>query len=195
MTMEPGTVAYGGAVPDMARTPERSTARESQSRTLSFDSFYRAELKRVVAVVFALTGSRPVAEDMAHDAFLKAHRRWEEVSTYDHPGAWVRKVATNLALSGFRRLGAERKALARLGPSAELTFDLEPADAEFWQAVRELPKRQAQVIALFYLEDRTVREVADILEMAEGTVRTQLHRGRKALAKKLGAELDEEATP
>ncbi|KAA0236057.1 MAG: hypothetical protein JJLCMIEE_00721 [Acidimicrobiales bacterium] len=193
--MEPGTVVtYGDAVPRTTPRREGSPAVEAEL-ALSFDSFYRSELQRVVAVVYALTGSRPAAEDLAHDAFIKAHKRWEEVSTYDRPGAWVRKVATNLALSRFRRLSAERRALARLGPSPELTFDLDPADAEFWQAVRGLPKRQAQVVALFYLEDRTVREVSDILDIAEGTVRTQLHRGRKALAHKLGADLGEEVTP
>lgn len=182
-------------MPGMAGAADRSLTDDRGVASLSFEGFYRAELKRVVAVVFALTGSRPVAEDLAQDAFVKAHSRWDDVSTYDHPGAWVRRVATNLALSRFRRQSSEKKALSRLGPTPEMTFDLEPEDEEFWQAVRELPGRQAQVMALFYLEDRTVREVADILGMAEGTVRTQLHRGRRSLARKLGAELDEEVTP
>ena len=55
----------------------------------------------------------------------------------------------------------------------------------FWQAVRSLPKRQAQTAALFYLEDRPITEVARILDMAEGTVKKHLHDARKTLVEKL----------
>ena len=67
--------------------------------------------------------------------------------------------------------------------------DLSPAALAFWQAVRALPKRQAQVAALFYLEDRPIVDIALILQMAEGTVKKHLYDGRKALARTL--DLDE----
>jgi RNA polymerase sigma-70 factor (ECF subfamily) len=60
----------------------------------------------------------------------------------------------------------------------------------FWDAVRSLPRRQAHVVALFYLEDRPVAEIAQILEIAQGTVKKHLFDGRQALARRLG--LDEE---
>ena len=71
----------------------------------------------------------------------------------------------------------------------ELSVD----DTEFWRAVRSLPRRQAQVIALHYLEDRSVLEVAKILEIAEGTVKKHLHDGRLALVRRLGLEGGEDA--
>jgi len=64
---------------------------------------------------YALTGSWEAAEDATQEAFLRAHRDWERVGRYDQPGAWVRRVAANLAVSALRRRLAEAKALLRLG--------------------------------------------------------------------------------
>ncbi len=66
---------------------------------------------------------------------------------------------------------------------------LEPPFGEFWEQVRRLPTRQAQVIALHYLEDRPVAEIAEILGTAPGTVKAQLHSARVALADRLGATI------
>jgi RNA polymerase sigma-70 factor (ECF subfamily) len=83
----------------------------------------------------------------------------------------------------------EAKALARialrLAPSVS---ELSVEDAEFWRAVRSLPRRQAQVLALFYYEDRPIAEIAEILGMASGTVKKNLHDGRSALARRLKLE-------
>ncbi|MFP3900240.1 MAG: sigma factor-like helix-turn-helix DNA-binding protein, partial [Acidimicrobiia bacterium] len=59
-------------------------------------------------------------------------------------------------------------------------------DLEVWEAVRALPARQAQAIALHYLDDRSVDEVAHVLGCAPGSVKTHLHRGRVTLARALG---------
>ena len=71
---------------------------------------------------------------------------------------------------------------------------LSAPDDEFWKAVRTLPKRQAQAIALHYLEDLPIAEIAEILECAEGTVKVHLHKGRKGLATKLGVDREEGAS-
>jgi RNA polymerase sigma-70 factor (ECF subfamily) len=63
---------------------------------------------------------------------------------------------------------------------------LDPPDDEFWSAVRGLPARQAQAVALHYLEDRSVADIAAVLGCAEATVKVHLHRGRLALARTLG---------
>ena len=60
-----------------------------------------------------------------------------------------------------------------------------PESEDIWRAVRRLPKRQAQVIALFYLEDLPIEEIAGILDRSVETVRTHLQRGRKTLALRL----------
>lgn len=151
-----------------------------------FDGFYRDEYFGVVALVQSIAGSRWAAEDLAQEAFLRAHRQWDEVGRYSRPDAWVRKVAMNLAISRYRRLRAEVTARLRLGGMARQPFPemSEPHD-EFWREVRKLSPRQRQIVALYYVEDRSIADIAELLEIAEGTVKTQLHRARTHLADRL----------
>jgi RNA polymerase sigma factor (sigma-70 family) len=160
----------------------------------SFESFYRREFREVVGLAYALSGSRLGAEDLAQEAFIAAHQRWDRIGQYDKPGAWVRRVVANKAVSGFRRKAAEAKALARLaGQRRQPLPEMEPEDEDFWRTVRRLPNRQAQAIALFYVEDRSVIEIADILDCSPSTAKVHLFRGRQALAKKLGLEVANES--
>jgi len=149
----------------------------------SFEAFYVREYPAVVRLAYALSGSRLVAEDIAQDAFLRAFHDWQRIR---RPSAWVRKVAVRRAGRTVQRRLLEARALARLvagrGPAVA---ELPEPDAEVWRAVRALPRRQAQVIALRYVTDAPVAEIARTLGLAEGTVKAQLHRGRQALAARL----------
>ena len=159
---------------------------------ISFEEFYLKDYQAVVGLAYALSGSRWVAEDLAQEAFLAAHRNWPRVSAYDQPGAWVRRVVANLSVSAFRRRVVEAKALVLLGLGERHRLpELPPDEAEFWEAVRSLPRRQSQVVALYYLEDLPVSEVAAILDLAPGTVKKHLFDGRRELARRLRAEEDE----
>lgn len=160
--------------------------------TPAFEDFYRAEFPAVVGLAYALSGSRAGAEDLAQEAFLAAHRNWGRVREYEKPEAWVRRVVANLSVSLIRRRVIEAKALARLARRREPPLpELDDEDSGFWSAVRSLPRRQAQVIALHYLEDRPVAEIGEILGVAEGTVKAHLHAARGALARRLQVEEDE----
>lgn len=152
-----------------------------------FNSFYRSEYPRVLGLAYALSGSHHAAEDITQEAFLRAHRDWEQVGRYEMPGAWVRRVASNLAMSRFRKLRSERKAITRLVGFGQRDHGIEPAVEyeHFWREVRGLPRRQAQVVALFYLEDLSIADIATTLDIAEGTVKAQLHKARTTLARKL----------
>jgi RNA polymerase sigma-70 factor (ECF subfamily) len=169
-------------------------ARERESVDLkaptdAFAAFYGSEYRNVVALAYALTGRAAVAEELAQDAFLVAYRNWARVSGYEVPGAFVRRVASNMAVSFTRRWAAEARALARLAARApKWSTPLEPTDADFWRSVRSLPRRQAQVLALRYLEDLPDEEIAGVLGCSVGTVRVHLHNGRIALAGKLGID-------
>ena len=154
----------------------------------SFDEFFAAEYRRVVGLAVALCGRRATAEELAQDAFVKAYQRWAVVSTYDDPGAWVRRVVANLATSSLRRRFREARALGRLATRRPAPVELVLEDGAFWAAVRRLPRRQAQCIALHYLEDRSTAEVAAVLGISEATVRVHLHRARIELATTLGEE-------
>lgn len=191
--MEESTVddagrAAGGERAPGARLRAPSPAAEVEPATvLTFADFYDQNRHAVVAVAYGLSGSRWAAEELAHDAFLAALRRWDEVAGFDNPAAWITRVVVNRAASRWRRLVNESKAMVRLGAQRRRPLpELEPEDDRFWARVRSLPKRQAQAITLHYLEDLSVAEIAGILGCAEATVRVHLHRGRVSLAQTLG---------
>ncbi len=154
-----------------------------------FEAFYVANYHRVVALAVALSGDRSQAEDLAQDAFSAAHGRWTELGGYDDPGAWVRRVVANKAVSGHRRRKSANKGLRLVGApqSSGLPYGTEHR-AELWAAVRGLPIRQAQAVALFYLGDRSVAAVAELMELSEGAVKSHLSRARQTLARNLGTD-------
>jgi RNA polymerase sigma-70 factor, ECF subfamily len=150
-----------------------------------FEVFYRTEFDAVAGLAYALSGSRLGSEDLAQEAFLAAYRRWDEIGRYDNPGAWVRRVVANRSVSVIRRRVVETKALPKLVRSDELLPELSPESSDVWREVRRLPKRQAHVVALYYLEDLALEDVGNILELSVETVRTHLRRARKTLARRL----------
>jgi RNA polymerase sigma factor (sigma-70 family) len=155
----------------------------------AFERLYRSDYRRLVALAYGLSGNRSAAEELAQEAFLAAHRRWDEIGTYDDPSVWLRRVVVNRSVSLVRRRVAEGLALARLGARRELPAALPESDETVWQAVRALPRRQAQVVALYYIDDRPVTAIAAILGCAEGTVKAHLHHARQSLSRTLAYPL------
>lgn len=150
----------------------------------AFDVFYRRELPALVAFARALSGSSS-ADDIAQDSMLIAYRRWDTVSGLDLPAAWVRRVCANRCVSTLRRRGAESRALLRLRSRRDELGPMAAPHEAFWAEVRRLPRRQAQVIALHYIYDLGVAEVATTLGCAEGTVKVHLSRARSTLAERI----------
>ena len=151
-----------------------------------FEEFYRREFPRTRALARVLVGG-PGADDVAQEAMLVAYRRWREVARLSDPAMWVRRVCANLATSQLRRRGVEARALLRLGARPRPAVVLTDDDESFWSAVRSLPRRQAQVVALFYLYDLSVADVAATLELSEGSVKTHLSRARATLAERFAS--------
>ena len=143
-----------------------------------------------MTLAWVLTGSLAAAKELAQEALTAAWQNWDRVGSYDRPGAWARRVVANRAAGVHRRAGREHRALGRLAARSETDrpgdLTIRSENADLWEAVRALPPRQAQVVALHYLEDRPVSEIAVILECAEATVKVHLHRGRTELARRLG---------
>lgn len=150
-----------------------------------FDSFYRAEFSAVAGLAYVLSGSRLASEDIAQEAFLAAYRRWDDIGRYDSPGAWVRRLVANRSVSMIRQRIVEAKALPKLLQPEELPSHTSAECSDVWREVRRLPRRQAQVVALYYLEDLALEDVGRILELGTETVRTHLRRARKTLARRL----------
>ena len=155
---------------------------------VDFDDFYQRGYRRCVALGYVLAGSAADADDLVQDAFSIAYRRWPEISAYDDPLAWVRKVMVNNAMSRGRRLKREVRAMVRFGNRLQVAAPgIDERDRELWQLVSKLPKQQAAAIALHYVDDLSVEAVAEVLGCSAGTVKTHLSRGRHALAARLTA--------
>lgn len=154
-----------------------------------FADLYRRELPRLVTLAAAIAGPAQ-AEELAQEALLRAHRDWVRVRQLDKPGAWVRRVAINLATSSRRRTSAEARALARVARRRPVLAPPPEVDG-FWQLVRRLPDKQAAAVALHYLEDRSLHDIADALGCTEGTAKAHLYKARQTLARQLAdQELD-----
>jgi RNA polymerase sigma-70 factor (ECF subfamily) len=151
----------------------------------SFETFYAREYRRLVALTYVLSGDRALAEDLAQDAMTTVYRSWARISVMDGPAGYLRRTAANLAASTVRRRVREARALLRLSRQPVAVAELNPADDQFWSAVRRLPRRQAQAVALRYVYDMTVVEVAEAMEISEGATKAHLHRARTALARTL----------
>jgi RNA polymerase sigma-70 factor (ECF subfamily) len=160
----------------------------------SFEAFYRREYTRMVAIARALLRNGSAAEDLAQESFVTAHRHWDRIGAYDDPGAWVRRVLINRATSFQRRLGAEWRAVNRLGGRADETTvpELTPQTTEVWEEVGRLPRRQAQATVLHYVDELTVEEIGVVMGCSSGAVKSHLHRARNRLSELL-QEWDEEA--
>jgi RNA polymerase sigma-70 factor (ECF subfamily) len=170
--------------------PEHADRVDSYLR-LEFAALFSAEYGRIVALVLSLVRNIELAEDIAQEAFLITHRRWRKVQRFDRPGAFVRRVALNLAVSRARRMSREAVALERLF-ARRAPQPSTPQPDSFWDLVAELSPRQRQVVALRYVEDYSTEHIAAVLGVAEGTVRAQLHTARQRLA--AGLEESEESS-
>ncbi|MEO8423265.1 MAG: sigma-70 family RNA polymerase sigma factor [Actinomycetota bacterium] len=154
-----------------------------------FREFLAKDYARLVAAVALATGSRAGAEDAVQEALVRAWERTTKGEAIDSLGAWVAAVALNVSRSGVRRKMAERRARQRLGAPPTTTPDRSHGDAvDIERAVATLPRRQREVVVLRYLLDLNTAETATTLRINEGTVKSELSRGRAALAERLGVE-------
>lgn len=150
-----------------------------------FDTLVATESAGLIAAVRTIVGDAHRAEEIVQDAFERCFLRWRRVSRLDRPGAWVRRVAINRAISVGRRSTVERRALARVVAADEGAHVPDPfgrlGDDDVWAAVRRLPTEQATAIALRYGADLGIAEIADTLGVTETAVKSLLHRARTTL--------------
>lgn len=157
----------------------------------SFETLFLTHYPRVYAILLRLVGTREEAEDLAQDVFVQLYRHPLNPSREHNLAAWLYRVAINLgynALRSERRLAARREALAR--QVAEDTRTLEAPDPAA-EAVRaeeramvqavlsQLPPQQAQLLLLRQV-GLSYKELAEVLEIAPGSVGTLLARAERA---------------
>ena len=155
------------------------------SDSADFDAFYIATVRRVVLYLYAACGDRSEAQDIAQEAFARAWQHWSKVAGYDDPEAWVRSVAWRLMINRWRGLRRWLAARARMGPPPYATASPSPDRVAIVGALQSLPPAQRQAIALHYLLDMSVHDIAASVGVPEGTVKARLSRARTALARLL----------
>jgi len=160
---------------------------------IAIREFLHTRYPRLVAAVALVCGSRPAAEDAVQEALLRAWERSERGEEIDSLNAWVTTVSLNVARSAFRRVMAERRARSRL--SATTLPDGSPTGerVDVERALAALPRRQREAVVLRYYLQMDTREVAEVLGVHEGTVKSTLFRARSALAGALAETDTEEA--
>lgn len=155
------------------------------SAEAEFDAFYRETSARVVHLVYASTGDLTVAQDCTQEAYMRAWQDWARVSTHDDPLAWVRTVARRLAISQWRRGEARKRAYTRHGLDEHGVGAPDVTRVAVVAALRQLSAPLREMLALHYLADLSIDQIASETDTPAGTVKARLHRGRAQLAQLL----------
>ena len=160
-----------------------------------FDAFYLEARQRVLRCVFLVTGDLAEAQDATQEAFVRAWQRWDRIAAYVDPEAWVRMVACRIAVGRWRSLMRRAVALRLLrAGSPRASDEPSPERLDVVAALRALPVGQRIAIVLHYFVGMPIAEIARQTEVAEGTVKARLSRGRKALADLLDSDAHQEET-
>ena len=151
------------------------------------ETVFRAHYARLVRALTLGCGDAELAADAVQEAFVRAYERWDRIGGYDDPAGWVRRVAVNLLHDDHRRTVRKRRAVERL---AARPGQIEPAAEPdgLARVLRALPRQQRIAVALFYLDGLAVADVADVMGLAEGSVKSHLHDARRRLRVLLAAE-------
>lgn len=149
--------------------------------------FMETDYRRVVAAVALVCGGRVAAEDAVQEAVGRAWERLSRGEGIESMTAWITVAATNLARSAIRRHLAERRATGRV-VQADGDRSMPEAAVDVARALKVLPRRQREAIVLHYWLQFSVSEIASLLSVSEGTVKTALHRGRERLSAQLAEQ-------
>ena len=164
-------------------TPDRAHQRDFGARDFGdrdFGEWYAGAYPRLAAALTLIGPDREMARDAAAEACARALERWSRVQSMASPEGWAYRVGVNVLRRLYRRAAIERRILARLGPA--VTTQPVEVDAALWDAVRALPDRQREAIALRYVLDLEQHEVAEAMGIRPGTVASTLHAARAQLA-------------
>ena len=156
----------------------RSSARTATEA--DFDTLYAAHFESLTNQLYAYTGDLAQAQDLVQEAFCRALQRWKRLARYDDPVAWIRRVAWNLATSRWRQ--ARRQMLFLRRQQEQHAPEPSPDHVALTTALATLTTRHRQAVVMHYLADMSIADIAQHEGVAEGTVKSWLHRGRTALA-------------
>ncbi|MBT3151635.1 SigE family RNA polymerase sigma factor [Streptomyces sp. CHD11] len=167
-----GGTAYG----------EGSGERRSLSE-VEFTAYVRERRASLYATAYHLTGDRFEAEDLLQSALFSTYRAWERISDKAAVGGYLRRTMTNLHISAWRRRKLNEYPTEELPETAGDTDAMRGTElrAVLWQALARLPELQRTMLVLRYYEGRTDPEIADILGISVGTVKSSIWRSLRRL--------------
>jgi RNA polymerase sigma-70 factor (sigma-E family) len=158
---------------------------------LTFDAWATARVPGLLRFAYLVVGSQHAAEDAVQDALTAACVKWSTVSRTRDPDAYVRRMIVNAHVSGWRRTRRESPVeLVRSAPVESVADRVSTEDA-VWRVCQRLPRQQRAAVVLRFYEDLDYPEIAQLLGLAEPTVRSHVHRALAALRVELTAQEDE----
>ncbi|MET7436582.1 SigE family RNA polymerase sigma factor [Streptomyces sp. NPDC004082] len=169
--------AHGGAA-----YREGSGERRSLSEA-EFTAYVQERRASLYATAYHLTGDRFEAEDLLQSALFSTYRAWERISDKAAVGGYLRRTMTNLHISAWRRRKLNEYPTEELPETAGDTDAMRGTElrAVLWQALARLPELQRTMLVLRYYEGRTDPEIAEILDISVGTVKSSIWRSLRRL--------------
>jgi RNA polymerase sigma-70 factor (ECF subfamily) len=151
------------------------------------EAVFAGHYQRLVRVLSSVEG-REAAEDAVQEAFFQLFLNWKRVKAYEDQAGWVRRVAINRLYNRRRSLKRQAAALLRLDTQRAQSEEAPPPAGrlDLLSAIRELPPRRRLIMALYYLDELSVQEIAGALGISKGSVTRQLYQAREDLRRRLG---------
>lgn len=157
--------------------------RHMEAREATFEQFFHAHEGAILGYLWRITGDEQASHDIAQEAFLRAWQRFEQVSRYEQPRAWLFRVATNLANNHRRHRSIHDATMARFSPAHPATLDPATGVAEsavVRAALLAIPVRQRSALVLRVVYGLSIPEIAEALGASKAAAAMTLSRAREA---------------
>lgn len=162
--------------------------------TRAFERLYRDHVGKVYGLCLRMTRDPALAEDCAQETFVNAWRALERFETRSSFGTWLHRIAVNVALAKRRKMSlvmaaAQSEDIEDEVVETEWTLETPLEVQEIEKAISDLPEGARDVVVLYAIYGYSHAEAAEMLGLAEGTCKAQLHRARGLLRERLGVEV------
>lgn len=157
--------------------------RHAEAREATFEQFFHAHESTILGYIWRITGDEQASHDIAQETFLRAWQRFEQVSRYEQPRAWLFRVATNLASNHRRHRSIHDATMARFSPTHPATLDPATGVAEsavVRAALLAMPVRQRSALVLRVVYGLSIPEIAEALGASKAAAAMTLSRAREA---------------
>ncbi|WP_428952689.1 SigE family RNA polymerase sigma factor [Streptomyces sp. cg35] len=174
----PEGAAHGGTAYREESGEQRTSLSEAE-----FTAYVQERRASLYATAYHLTGDRFEAEDLLQSALFSTYRAWDRISDKAAVGGYLRRTMTNLHISAWRRRKLNEYPTEELPETAGDTDAMRGTElrAVLWQALARLPELQRTMLVLRYYEGRTDPEIAEILDISVGTVKSSIWRSLRRL--------------